>query len=519
MRLGFGTICNLTLSAKRPAYRACLAAQASVRATRTSSPSWLWTSPQATRKILRQSTGKILRPSCSGGSAEKRGEQRARRVFRRSDEKRSLRRQRRRAGNRMTAEVALLNKSAVALAADSTVTVGPDGSSKTYDTVNKLFTLSKYHPIGIMIYGNAEFMRHPWETIIKTYRESCGKTPQDTVEKYAAHFCNHLQNFTVENELVRQNTLSIVSSLFYAIKEDVDDVILDADLVNIGEIRVVLKAAVLAELSALKNIPQILTKTEADVIADYGAEIEHGASVIFGKWINSQIKQSLVNLATAQIIKRRFSRHRSGIVFAGFGDTEFFPHLREFSTDGVVMGELKIAPSTILDISPLGTQASIVPFAVRDMVDRFMEGVDRRYQQWINRTVRNLFEANSLSIVEKYVTAPKSEKSKIKSAVKRAIAKNTERFFADERKYRAKNFIDPVVNMLDLLPKEELAELAESLIHLTSLKKRITMEVESVGGPIDVAVISKGDGFIWVKRKHYFQPDLNQSFIRNYLRG
>lgn len=32
---------------------------------------------------------------------------------------------------------------------------------------------------------------------------------------------------------------------------------------------------------------------------------------------------------------------------------------------------------------------------------------------------------------------------------------------------------------------------------------------ETVGGPIDVAVITRGDGFIWIRRKHYFEPSLN----------
>jgi hypothetical protein len=35
-------------------------------------------------------------------------------------------------------------------------------------------------------------------------------------------------------------------------------------------------------------------------------------------------------------------------------------------------------------------------------------------------------------------------------------------------------------------------------------------------------VISKGDGFIWIKRKHYFDPALNYHFFANYyqtLRG
>ena len=67
------------------------------------------------------------------------------------------------------------------------------------------------------------------------------------------------------------------------------------------------------------------------------------------------------------------------------------------------------------------------------------------------------------------------------------------------------------------MEKEDLAELAENLIYLTSLKRRITPNLESVGGPIDVAVISKGDGFIWIKRKHYFNPRLNHSYFDNYL--
>jgi hypothetical protein len=45
------------------------------------------------------------------------------------------------------------------------------------------------------------------------------------------------------------------------------------------------------------------------------------------------------------------------------------------------------------------------------------------------------------------------------------------------------------------------------------VKEKVTQPTQSVGGPIDVAVISKIDGFIWVKRKHYFRPELNPRFF------
>lgn len=88
----------------------------------------------------------------------------------------------------MTAEIAILNKNAVALAADSAVTLRNPETQKVYNTANKLFMLSKYHPVGIMIYGPAELMGVPWETLIKVYREELGTTNFDHLGDFATHF-------------------------------------------------------------------------------------------------------------------------------------------------------------------------------------------------------------------------------------------------------------------------------------------------------------------------------------------
>jgi hypothetical protein len=61
--------------------------------------------------------------------------------------------------------------------------------------------------------------------------------------------------------------------------------------------------------------------------------------------------------------------------------------------------------------------------------------------------------------------------------------------------------------------------MAESLVQLTVFKLRMSIDSEeTVGGPIDVALISRGDGFIWIKRKHYFVPELNPQFFAIYNR-
>ena len=68
------------------------------------------------------------------------------------------------------------------------------------------------------------------------------------------------------------------------------------------------------------------------------------------------------------------------------------------------------------------------------------------------------------------------------------------------------------------MSQDELPHLAESLVALTSLKRHVSRDAETVGGPIDVALISKSDGFVWIKRKHYFRPELNPHFVANYRR-
>ncbi|TGV05567.1 hypothetical protein E4695_15955, partial [Alcaligenaceae bacterium 429] len=90
----------------------------------------------------------------------------------------------------MTAEIVIMNKHGVALAADSAVSVG---TQKVYNTANKLFSLSKSHPVGIMIYGNATFMGIPWETIIKKYRKDhLQRNSFDTLKEYSDDFLNYL---------------------------------------------------------------------------------------------------------------------------------------------------------------------------------------------------------------------------------------------------------------------------------------------------------------------------------------
>lgn len=59
------------------------------------------------------------------------------------------------------------------------------------------------------------------------------------------------------------------------------------------------------------------------------------------------------------------------------------------------------------------------------------------------------------------------------------------------------------------MPFGDAIDLAEFLVDLTVKFSKFIPGAPTVGGPIEVAAISKHEGFKWIKRKHYFNSELN----------
>ena len=129
----------------------------------------------------------------------------------------------------MTAEVAVINKSAVAIAADSAVTTELLDSrgrlhNKIFNTANKVFALSKYAPVGIMIHNTMELGGVPWETLIKEYRKHLSTTKFDYLEKYADDLFEFLVGdktpFTEKH--IKDVLLMILARYFYGLNSEIN---------------------------------------------------------------------------------------------------------------------------------------------------------------------------------------------------------------------------------------------------------------------------------------------------------
>lgn len=68
------------------------------------------------------------------------------------------------------------------------------------------------------------------------------------------------------------------------------------------------------------------------------------------------------------------------------------------------------------------------------------------------------------------------------------------------------------VNLVwNAMPIQDAIDLADFLVGAAISFARFRPGAETVGGPVEIAAITKHEHFRWVKRKHYFSTLLNQS--------
>lgn len=421
----------------------------------------------------------------------------------------------------MTAIVGILNRHAIAIAADSAETIGR--GVKIYNKANKIFALSKYHPVGIAIYSNANFNSCiPWETVIKLYRQHLGKKSFATVKEYEVDFYSFVNEFRYQY-LEEKDAVKIFLRDIYNFWQTVvlqrlgssgalNGEFNQTDLTKIVEIlnnlnlianqnKEILEFKTITK-EAFENAIASFVNTITQQIQNTGAEVGFYKDLIISVFYNIFRRKVDIMLGF------------TGIAFFGFGDNEVFPTLYLTQIYDVAFNVLYWQELSQSKIDNVNNGSAICPMAQTDVIRTYIEGISPEVEQ--------TFVVSTMQAINNVITLISKSLNKINPLLAQAVSRVDLQKVANEyvdnlKKFKKNTIVKPLMDTVATMEKEDLAELAENLIYLTSLKRRITPNLESVGGPIDVAVISKGDGFIWIKRKHYFNPELNRSYFDNYF--
>lgn len=434
----------------------------------------------------------------------------------------------------MTAIVGVLNSRAFVIAADSAVTVTANNVKKVYNRSNKIFTLSKFQPVGIAIYSSADFMGIPLETIIKLYRKKIKDNSFPRLEDYKDDFLTFLkaQLVNVSSEIKRDTFYSLYNQMYHMIINSVIlrlGAIVDFNMQTIQEMDVTFDNVVSEEI--LKQQHEIDKLNRANYIEitydefcftneEYlNAIVNYIQEKIQDKYSQLSLKRHhttiLRNLFFSMINVEWIFESLSGLVFFGFGEDEIYPSTSQCLIGATICDTPRIRFYEPIKVIPGQKNADIIPYAQSDVTTTVLTGVDPNYLKEMQESIKSSYQTFGEEI------GTVLDNQTLAQPITRLANEIPEQLIKKLNDFQFDTITRPLLEILAHMGKEDMSELAESLVNITSLKRKFTSSDsndESVGEPVDVAVVTKGDGFIWMKRKHYFDIETNPGFTQNYYK-
>lgn len=418
----------------------------------------------------------------------------------------------------MTAIVGTINRRGVAFAADSAATHTISSRHKITNHANKIFELSKYNPVGAAICGNLDFLGMPWEDIFKIYRNQLRNSSKPLLSDYSKDFFNFINQKIMPSLCDKQKSdLSFVINSFW---EEILNLAQD-DIKKIGNTvnDETLYSALLLRLDEFIDLYSIKDKCYG--FEDYTLE----KFVIYAEDIIDNTLKDCLSSSCPKNFKGKFisalfliitsNIHvyliTTEIIIWGYGEDELFPSYESFVVSLAFDNKIKYTSKSKYVVSNENV-ACVEPFAQTDVANTVVRGIDADLRVQFYNTYKSSLNTFKDEIISKLQTA-NAPMELINIFHTLDVDAYTDVYIQNMNEYIQTNYIEKLVNTISYLSKEDLADMAESLVRMTYLKRRITSEEESVGGPVDVAVITKGDGFIWLKRKHYFSPELNHHYF------
>lgn len=278
----------------------------------------------------------------------------------------------------------------------------------------------------------------------------------------------------------------------------------------------------ISELQALPSAECFTGKDPIDVIGEHDDAFQMACKYAFPAYPLGKDDILLLRLLAGLTLEREvFSGSMTGLVFAGFGSEELFPSLIALDCDGIIAENLKTKRNYYIDIdrrSPNKSNISwksvdIIPFAQTDMAERFLVGIDSDFEEKIVRMIEEMHRKIADTLASVISPRSKARRQKVEATIQSILETTFNHFKTDSLQSIKSAKRRQIEDMALFMPKQELAFLAEVMIDLTSIKRRVSAEAETVAGPIDVVIISRNEGFVWVKRKHYFDPELNPRYF------
>ncbi len=393
----------------------------------------------------------------------------------------------------MSVGVCIINRNGIALAADSAGTL--TGNKMVYNSMNKVFALSNEKPYGAITYGCTSIHNVSIDQILKEF--TIYLTDKNILDFYEIELL--FVNFLKENhEYYRFNgsenilCASLIKDLVVNWGNKIKNIINEENAkTKINEVLEELRTYIEGCLKIENfNVSEYIQKQYASTFdLLLGMVVPELKNYTEEKDILWDLISQYFNLSL-----QRETDNSMGLFFAGYGKNDAFPKFIHLDIYTVINGELKYRIKDKFDESNNG--AKIVSLAQGDVIMTFCKGISEYFINYIPQKVDEVITRKINSLQPE---CTQEQMQKVKANINGC---GKEIYDIIQSVSQEKN-INPLLASVQLIPIPEMAMLAENLINITSLKRTFSLDgnQQTVGGPTDVAIITKPDGFSWIKKK------------------
>jgi hypothetical protein len=410
----------------------------------------------------------------------------------------------------MTSEILVMNQRAMALAADSAVTMFDGGKVIVRNDQKKLFNLAEGLPVGVMFFGAADLMGHPWDVLVEHFRVRAAPQAQAHIRDYAESLfacLDGLESFfpaARQDDEYKRLIASVHRFIFryahYMVEsgdEGPDEAILEEAIE-----RVWLRYQAYSDGRPRKDLDCFPPGFGARIGREYADLIDDMTGYSFAAFsLTLQARKRLREIAVYAVVKDLFLEDVTGLVFGGYGTEEPYPVVVTYNVSAVICGIVKRArlDETRIDGD---MHAAISLYADSEASYAFLRGIDIGLEARVYGT----FHTAAGQLVDTVMGGlgdidPVRREAVRREAQSEHVPQAVQECYDAINAYQQQAFIDPVLAVVEISTRQDLAETAHDLVALNIFRKRITAQDPTVGGAIDVAVISRDAGFKWWKRQ------------------
>jgi hypothetical protein len=395
----------------------------------------------------------------------------------------------------MTAQVAVMNLSGIAVASDTYVTTFTGGEGKSMGNSQKIYELGPQHKVVILHNGSIGINQIPHHLHISEWFRTL-TLPLPTLQAYADSYrtwsASEKRMLTPESE--GQIINATLNEQYYDLAREMDqareNLVLEENVTERKRKTAVMKAyreaidKMVMHLDGLESYSGLNEKRLEKALIDHNSDVAGKVEYIFSRFELAESEtETLMGLAIPTLLKVQPMQADSELAFVGFGEEEPFGGVVRMSCRGLYTGSLVALTKERFKVAPLENPAGISYFAQREAMWAFISGYNGDIMEEVKRLIWQKVEEKWGHTTEDAIGWQLSQE----------IAEEIETFSHTK-------FVSPMLNTIEAMGMNSLADLADSLVGLQATSTYSKAGAATVGGLIEVVTIDRINGVQWKRR-------------------